>query len=194
MALLMRMTRTSVARLRDPIRLARVFAAVLVVASVTNALSAQAVGEYELKAAFVYNFARFVEWPAQAFKEPGDPIKVCILGENPFGRSLDNTLQGKAVASRAFVVEQISDPRRAIGCHILFVSVSERKRVRAILDVITSGVLTVGDMDGFAAQGGVVNFKLEDGKIRFEINAAAAGQQGLRVSSKLLSVAKIVRM
>jgi hypothetical protein len=193
MALLMYTTRACLARLRDPIRLAPLFAVVLAGAFVTIPISAQAVGEYELKAAFVYNFARFVEWPVQAFKEPSDPIKVCILGENPFGRALDNALQGKAVGSRAFVLEQISDPRHAIGCHILFVSASERKHLRAILEVITSGVLTVGDMDGFAAQGGVVNFKLEDSKIRFEINVAAAGQQSLRVSSKLLSVAKVVR-
>jgi hypothetical protein len=186
--------RDSLARLRDPIRLAPLFAAVLAGASVTNPISAQAVGEYELKAAFVYNFARFVEWPAQAFKDPGDPIKVCILGENPFGHALDNALQGKLAGTRTFVVEQISDSRHAIGCHILFVSASERKRVRAILESVTSGVLTIGDLDGFAAQGGVVNFTLEAGKIRFEINVAAAGQQGLRVSSKLLSVAKIVRI
>ncbi len=183
-------------RPRYPIRLGPLFAAVLAGASVTSALSAQAVGEYDLKAAFVYNFARFIEWPARAFKEPGDPIKVCILGENPFGHALDNALHGKLAGSRTFVVEQISDVRRANGCHILFVSASESKRVRAILEAVTSGcgVLTVGDLDGFAEQGGVVNFTLERGKIRFEINVAAAGQQGLRVSSKLLGVAKIVRI
>jgi hypothetical protein len=194
MALLMHTLRASLARLRDPSRLATFFAAVLAGASATNPISAQAVSEYELKAAFVYNFARFVEWPAHSFKEPSDPIKVCILGENPFGRALDNALQGKVVDSRTFIVEQISDSRHAIGCHILFVSASERKRVPAILESVTSGVLTVGDLDGFAAQGGVVNFTLEAGKVRFEINVAAAGQQGLRVSSKLLSVAKIVRI
>jgi hypothetical protein len=194
MALLIHTIRASLARLRAPIRLSPLFAAALAGASVTNPISAQAVGEYDVKAAFVYNFARFVDWPAQAFKEPGDPIKVCILGENPFGRALDNALQGKLAGGRVLVVEQIADARRAIGCHILFVSASERKRVRAILESVTSGVLTVGDIDGFAAQGGVVNFKLEDGKVRFEINVAAAGQQGLRISSKLLSVAKVVRM
>ena len=186
--------RTSLARLRDAARVAPLFAAVLTGASLTNPIKGQPAGEYEVKAAFVYNFARFVEWPAQAFKEPGDPIKVCILGENPFGRALDNALQGKLAGGRSFVVAQTSDLKRALGCHILFVCGSERKRVQAILQSVTSGVLTVGDMEGFAAQGGVVNFKLEDGKIRFEINVAAAGQQGLRVSSKLLSVAKVVRM
>ena len=187
--------RAFLARLRDPIRLAPLFAAVLAVASVTNPINAQAVGEYELKAAFVYNFARFVEWPAQAFKEPGEPIKVCILGENPFGRALDIALQGKVAESRTFVIEQISDLRQAIGCHILFVSASERRRVRPILEAVRtrSGVLSIGDLEDFAAQGGVVNFKLEDGRIRFEINVIAAGQQGLRVSAKLLSLAKIVR-
>lgn len=192
----MRTILISITRLRGPIRAVWVFAVVLVGASVTNALHAQAVGEYELKAAFVYNFARFVEWPAQAFKEPGEPIKVCILGENPFGHALDNALQGKLAGGRPFVVEQISGLPRAIGCHILFVSASERKRVRTILAAVPSGcgVLTVGDLDGFAAQGGIVNFTLEAGKIRIEINVAAAGQQGLRVSSKLLSLAKIVRI
>lgn len=173
-----------------PRRLAGLFAAALAGACLANA---QAVGEYELKAAFLYNFARFVEWPAQAFKEPGDPIKVCILGQNPFGSALDKTLQGKLASGRPFVVEQIPDPRHASGCQILFVSLSEQKRVHAILAAATPGVLTVGDRGGFAEQGGVVDFKLEDDRIRFEINVTAAVKQGLHVSAKLLSLAKIVR-
>lgn len=173
--------------------LAQLVFTVLAGVSVENA-SAQAVSEYELKAAFLYNFAKFVEWPAAAFKDSNDPIRICVAGKNPFGRALENAVQGKLIEGRGLVVDEISDLRQATACHILFVGASERKRVLTILDTAAAGcgILSIGDIEGFAAQGGVANFKLEEGRVRFEINVAAAYQQHLRVSSKLLSLAKIV--
>jgi hypothetical protein len=152
------------------------------------------VDEYRVKAFFLYNFARYVDWPAESFKGPGDPIAICILGENPFGRALDQATTGKVVEGRPFVVRQIADIERPCHCQILFVNSSDRKRFRTIAAILKgSAVLTVGETPGFAADGGVVNFTLEDGKVRFEINVEAAGREGLRISSKLLSLAHIVK-
>lgn len=154
---------------------------------------AQSVDEYQVKAAFLYNFAKFVEWPPQAFKTPADPISICILGANPFGNALEQAVKGKAVEGRSFTVRQISD-LNPCHCHILFVTASERKHFRSKLGSLkASGVLTVGDSQGFAADGGIINLKLEDAKVRFEINVDAAVEEQLRISSKLLGLAQIVR-
>jgi len=160
---------------------------------VTPALLGQ-VDEYQVKAFFLYNFARYVEWPAQTFNSPADPIVICILGQNPFGGALEQAVHGKAVEGRTVVVHQISDIHPQCNCHILFVGANERKRFRsAVADIRGSGVLTVGENEGFANDGGVINFKVEGGKVRFEINVEAAGQEQLRISSKLLSLARIVK-
>jgi YfiR/HmsC-like len=152
------------------------------------------VDEYQVKAAFLYNFAKFVEWPPQAFRDASVPIVICVLGQNPFGRSLEEAVDGKIVEDRRLVVRQFADVRQVSGCHILFVSSSERKSLRVILgDLKDSGVLTVGETDGFTAEGGVISLQLEGDRVRFEINLEAAARQKLRISSKLLSLARIVK-
>jgi hypothetical protein len=152
------------------------------------------VDEYQLKAAFLYNFARFIEWPAKAFEDPSQPFVFCVLGEDPFGRALDDLLEGRKIGGRAPTVRRISDARRARGCQILFVSSSEPKSVLALLAGIgDSGLLTVGESDAGAAEGMIIDFTLEDGKIRFIINAAVAEREKLRISSRLLSLATVVR-
>jgi hypothetical protein len=162
-------------------------------ALLATGVQAQNIDEYQVKAAFLYNFAKFVEWPPQAFKGPSDPITICVLGRNPFNSSLDAAVSGKTIESRAFVIQQVSNTHQAGQCQILFVSSSERKRVQSILeDLKSSGILTVGETEDFAAEGGVVTFKLEGGRVRLEINVNAAEQQRLRISSKLLSLAQIV--
>ena len=149
------------------------------------------VDEYRVKAFFLYNFARYVEWPAQRFKAAGDPIVICILGNNPFSSSLDEAIAGKLVDGRPFVVHQIPGIQPAGNCHILFVTSSERKQFRSMAESLKgAGVLTVGETQGFTADGGVINFKLENSKVRFEINVDAAERQHLHVSSKLLSLAQ----
>jgi hypothetical protein len=154
----------------------------------------QPVDEYQVKAAFLYNFAKFVEWPPQAFRNASAPLAICILGPNPFGRSLEEAVDGKVVEDRKLVVRQFADIRQVNGCHILFVSSPERKSLRAILgDLKESGVLTVGETEGFTAEGGVISLQLEGDRVRFEINLDAAGRQKLRISSKLLSLARIVK-
>jgi hypothetical protein len=152
------------------------------------------VNEYQVKAFFLYNFARYVEWPSQSFKAPNDPIVICILGQNPFGSALEQATTGNAIEGRPLVVREVSNLPQPGNCHILFVNSTERKRFRAIAaNLKGSGVLTVGETQGFTAEGGVINFKLQDGKVRFEINVDAAGQERLHISSKLLSLAQIVK-
>ena len=148
------------------------------------------INEYQVKAFFLYNFARYVEWPSQSFKAASDPIVICILGQNPFGSALEQAIAGKVVEGRPFVVRQISDVEPGGNCRILFVNSSERKRFRSMAGILKGiGVLTVGEVQGFTADGGVINFKLQDGKVRFEINADAAEREHLHISSKLLSLA-----
>ncbi|MEO8663287.1 MAG: YfiR family protein [Bryobacteraceae bacterium] len=152
------------------------------------------VDEYEVKAFFLYNFARYVEWPASSFKNGTDPIAVCILGENPFGGALERAIAGKQVDGHPFLVRQITTPQQAGSCHILFAGSSERKLFRSIASGLkTGGVLTVGEFQGFTADGGVINFKLDEGKVHFEINLEAAERESLRISSRLLSLAQVVK-
>jgi hypothetical protein len=154
----------------------------------------QVVEEYQVKAAFLYNFAKFVEWPSQAFLTPKDPITVCVFGHNPFGEALEEVIHGKSIDGRSFVYRQVSDSEGASACQILFVASSESKHFRAINgNLKPMGILTVGEAQGFAADGGVINFKLDDGRVRFEINIDAAEHEQLRISSKLLSLAQIVK-
>jgi hypothetical protein len=168
--------------------------AILLGTLATAGAQAQAADEYHVKAAFLYNFAKFVEWPPETFKGPTDAITICVLGIDPFGSALEETVNGKVVEGRPFAVRHTSDAKPASGCQIVFVSSSERKRSRSIVgDLKNSGVLTVGEMEGFGEDGGVINFKIEDGKVLIEINPDAAQQARLRISSKLLSLARIVR-
>jgi len=151
------------------------------------------VDEYQVKAAFLYNFAKFVQWPPDAFPSPNEPIAICILGQDPFGGSLEVTVAGRAIEGRSLVVRHISNVRQVAGCHILFVSSAENKRSAPTLSEIrTPGILTIGESDASGADGVVINFRLDGGKVRFEINMAAAEREKLRISSRLLSLAHIV--
>jgi hypothetical protein len=150
-----------------------------------------AVDEYQLKAVFLFNFARFVEWPPQAFGDARDPFAICVAGASPFGTSLDDVVSGKTVASRPISVRPVSSPQQARKCPILFVSASERKRERSLLEALNgSTVLTVGDSDGFVADGGIVQFQVKGARIHIEIDREAAERANLRISSKLLSLAE----
>ena len=159
--------------------------------AVIPAALAQISGEYQLKAAFLYNLPKFVEWPAQSF-QPGDPLVICVLGKNPFGSALKEAVQGKVVRDRPLAVKAIDDAGQACGCQVLFVSSSERKHFPSILAATAAlDILTVGDSDSFIGGGGAVNLRLEDGKVRIEINPDAAEPHHLKISSKLLSLAEI---
>ena len=149
--------------------------------------------EYQLKAAFIYNFAKFVEWPGDAFADGSAPLRICVLGENPFGGELARTVEGKKINGRGLTVKQFSDSRMAKGCHVLFVSASERGHVPQVLDTLRdSSTLTVSETREFIRMGGMITFLMEDGKVRFEVNLRASEQARLKISSKLLSLARRV--
>ena len=155
---------------------------------------AQSIDEYQAKAAFLFNFAKFVEWPAGAVGTENDPIRICVLGPSPFGSSLENLLRGKDIAGRPLLAVKAADLREASSCQILFVAASECKRFKPMAaELSAANVLTVGESESFLSLGGIVNFKVEDGRIRFDIRLAAADQAKLRISSKLLSLARIVK-
>ena len=169
----------------------------VILVTITGALNvfSQSYGyeEYKVKAAFLYKFTKFIEWPANVFKGADDPILLCILGNDPFGDAL-NSLNDKTVGGRKIAVKTSSDPESVNGCHIIFVSESEREILSTILKAVKNRhALTVGDMQGFAEAGGVINFFMADNNVRFEINVDAAQREGLTISSQLLKLAKIVR-
>lgn len=150
--------------------------------------------EYQLKAAFLFNFAKFVDWPPSSFASPQAPFTICILGEDPFGQTIDSTLRGQSIRGRAVAVQRVHDPAQLRRCQMAFVSSSERRHLQAILQSVQgASVLLVGESPGFAAAGGAIQFDMENNRVRFAINPDAAERAGLRVSSKLLSLATIVR-
>lgn len=146
--------------------------------------------EYQIKAAFLYNFARFVEWPPQAFPGPRSPIVIGVLGKNVFGDSLEQTIRNKALNDHPFQFQEFQSVKDAAHCQVLFISPSEKKRLPGILKGLSSTrVLTVSETDHFIEAGGMINFVIEDDEVHFEINNTAAKQAGLTISSKLLSLA-----
>jgi YfiR/HmsC-like len=152
---------------------------------------APAFDEYQVKAAFLFNFAKFVEWPPDAFSSADEPIGICVLGQNPFGSVLEETVRGKVVRHRTFGVLQNPDAQHVSKCHIVFVSASEGKRSLVLEELKNKRVLTISETDGVNWGGGVIGLSLKDGRVRIEIDPAAAERAGLRISSKLLSLAEI---
>lgn len=150
-------------------------------------------GEYQLKAAFLFNFAKFIDWPAASFAGPQANFSICILGADPFGPSMDELLQGKTIADRRVSIERSKQVSEVRHCQMVFVSASEKSRVREILDSLKgTNVLAVGETEGFAAAGGAIQFAIEDNHVHFVINTDAADRAGLKVSSNLLSLAHVV--
>jgi hypothetical protein len=151
-------------------------------------------GEYELKAAMLYNLTRFVEWPPSAYADPHAPTVLCILGRDPFGDSLASLAVNQNAEGRPMQIRHIPNDKGIRGCHVVYISSSERKSMAAILSTLKgSSVLTVGEMAQFAARGGMVQFSLEEKQVRFEINLEAASEADLKISSRLLVLARIVK-
>jgi hypothetical protein len=152
-----------------------------------------AAGEYEVKAAFLLNFARLVEWPEGAFSDARSPLTVGLLSAGASSVQIQKFLDGKSVGSRKVQARQIASANEAGDFHLIFVGASSGAGAGEVAGATGGGpVLLVGESDGFAASGGAINFFNDGNKIRFEINPRAAEAAGLRVSSRLLRVAKIV--
>jgi len=166
--------------------------ALLAAAATPAAEEAPALTEYDVKAAYLYNFAKFVEWPPPD-AEGARRFVIAVLGDDPFGRTLEETLAGKTVGDRSFAVRRVSTPEQAEGAQIVFVSASEWARLPHVLRVLDgAGALTVGDMRQFAERGGMIGFRMEGRKVRFDINPEPVERAGLRMSSQLLRLARIV--
>ncbi len=149
--------------------------------------------EYQIKAVYLYNFSKFVQWPAAASAN-NEPFSICVLGKDPFGPILDTILSGEAVEGKGFVAKRISRPQDAESCRILFVSGSEESHLKDVLaELHKMSVLTVSDIPRFSQRGGMIQFLIEEGKVRFEVNLTNATDAGLTLSSDLLKVAVAVR-
>jgi hypothetical protein len=168
--------------------------AIWVMASGPEELQAQqrVADEYEIKAAFIYNFIKFVEWPPEAFSDRDTPIILTIVGPDPFGDALD-ILKGKTVRGRTFRVRRIKHVEDLQFCHVLYISSSKNAQLPRILaDLENSSILTIGETPRFTQLGGVIGFTIEENRIRFTINVEAAGRARLRISSRLLRLARVV--
>ncbi|HZU24695.1 MAG TPA: YfiR family protein [Bryobacteraceae bacterium] len=148
--------------------------------------------EYQVKAAFLLNFTKFIVWPPSAFADSNAPLRICVLGDDPFGGALRQTVEGEVVNGRKLVAERIRRPPEAHWCQVLFISQDEELALGTLPET-APGVLTVGEGDRFLNHGGMIALIVADRRVRFDIDRAAAERAGLRISSRLLSVARSVR-
>jgi hypothetical protein len=170
--------------------------AVLVCAHIVaapNAHAQDALPEYQVKAAYLFNFLKFVEYPNESFMDPLAPIVIGVIGDDPFGNALPQVVIGKTVQGRDLVIHVYRIGEDLRSAHILFISASERKRLPMILSSLRgSSVLTVADTEGFLEAGGMIQFLSENDRVRFAINVDATSRAKLKMSSKLLSLARAV--
>jgi hypothetical protein len=150
--------------------------------------------EYEVKAAYLYNFGHFIEWPTKAAAPSGGPFTFCVLGQDPFGRALDAILAGESINGANTAAARISKPQEAVNCRILFISSSEDRQLKQILGALEgTSVLTVSDLPQFSQRGGMVQFVLDGKRVRFEVNLTPVEHAHLALSSQLLKVAVNLR-
>jgi hypothetical protein len=144
--------------------------------------------ENQVKSAYLYNFGKFVEWPAKGTS--GEFFTFCVLGDDSFSSTLETTIAGESINGRKVSVKRVAKPQDAVSCRILFISSSEQSRLKEILAVLDdTSVLTVSDMPQFTRRGGMIQFVIEANRVRFEVNLTSAERTGLTLSSQLLKVA-----
>jgi len=150
--------------------------------------------EYKVKAAYLFNFAKYVEWPARAFPGEDAPIVIGILGQVPFDSVMEETIAGRQIGKRRVVVRRSKRAEDLRDAHVLFIGVSERERLTRILTVLKGrSVLTVSEMPRFCLNGGMVAFVLEREVVRFDVNLDNAEQAGLKISARMLATARVVQ-
>ena len=187
------LTRAIARRGRFPQLAALAFVAVLGVAVDPAAGASRAMREYDLKAAFLYNFAQFVEWPADAFESAEAPFVIGIVGTDPFGHSLDEIVAGESVHGHPIVVRRWRTLEEIGPAHVLFVSRAQAGRIPNLATVVDDrSVLTVGDGDDFATRGGIVGFVVAGNHLRLVINVARARAANLTISSQLLRQSQLL--
>ena len=168
------------------------FAPLLLITNLALVAQAPPSREYELKALFLFNFTQFVEWPPAAFSNDEAPLVIGVIGKNPFGARLADIVSGEKVNGHAVTVQYYADVEEIGACHILFINLSDAKRTERILEALKGrNILTVSDISGFSAEGGMIRLFTRNNKIRFEVNLEASRAAGLIISSKLLRLAEI---
>ncbi len=168
-------------------------AALATVVVCANSPAAEAGLEYRVKAAFLYNFAKFVTWPAAAFPDGSAPVVFCIVGEDPFGDLLESTTKDRKVEGRNIEIRRVTADALLAGCHLVFLSGSDVGRTARVLQQAKSaGALAIGESDDFLGGGGMIRLLVEDGKVRFDVSTRATETVGLKVSSQLLKLARDV--
>jgi hypothetical protein len=149
---------------------------------------------YEIKAAFIYNFAQFTQWPDSAFTSSDSPFVLAFIGDSDLGPALSRVLQGKSIAGHPIVLKHLDSPGEISGCHLLFIPDSEESHLDDIFNAVgNQPILTVGETAKFMQAGGIIRFFIADGRIRFEIDPDAADKAALRLSSRLMSLATIFK-
>ena len=152
-------------------------------------MPAQEADEYHLKAAFIFNFARFINWPPRPENTATGTLEICVAGADAIADALRTTTSGKSIDSRHITVRQLSSPSVVQGCQMLFIGNQANKNAEILAQAARFPITTVGEDDNFIQRGGVINFVPANGKLRFEINIAAATRAGVSISSKLLQLA-----
>lgn len=166
----------------------------LAFALLAGAPECAAQAEYQVKAAFLYKFAGYVEWPEAAFARPDTPVTIAVLGEEPVAAELEQAVTGRTVNERRIAVRRVKAGDSLAGAHILFVGKTESGKLGQILQsAAPQSILTVTESDGALAQGSVINFVVADRRVRFEISLPSAERSRLKLSSRLLAVAAQVR-
>jgi hypothetical protein len=163
---------------------------IILVNGMSPKMQSQEIEEYQLKAAFLFNFTKFISWP---HADASSKLTVCVVSAKEVAGALEAVTKGKSVDARQVVVQQLSFPAGLETCQLLFIGASGKKAEEILVAARNLPIVTVGEDEKFLRRGGMINFVLEDGKLRFEINTDAANRAGINISSKLLSLAKIVR-
>lgn len=176
---------------RRSVRLCSLLFSILAILALPARSQAPAPTELQVKAAYLYKFGAFVQWPNAA---ASNAFSICILGRDPFGPVLDSTLSGEALGDKKFTATRVSTTQEAAHCQILYVGITEESRLRSILPALSKlPILTVSDIPHFVDRGGMIQFVLENGRVRFDVNLASTEKAGLTLSSQLLKVASAVK-
>jgi uncharacterized protein DUF4154 len=178
---------------RKRVRLAALAALIFLAGAGSASAQALSANEYAVKAAFLFHFAQFVEWPEGAFREANSPLVYCTIGEDPFQGALEASFKGKVIGARSLEVRHLRGASEAHGCHVLFIGKATKQRLPDELASLKGNpVLTVGESEQFVKENGMIGFCVEENKIRFNINLEAAKKANLKISSRLLTLAKTV--
>jgi hypothetical protein len=173
-------------------RRAIALALVIVLCAIFRDAHAQVLNEYEAKAGYLFNFVKFIEWPSHSFPDGASPLIIGVVGDDKFSETIEKAINGKIANGRRLLVKRFANFKALTTCHIVFVRASEKERIQQTL-AAAGTALTVGESEGFAHRGGVINFTFSSSKLQIEINQTSADRAGLKISAKLLSLARVIR-